>query len=160
MCSELGVGHHRISSPGDRLYQLKPIGGGLLGADYTISGNRYQIVKIYGGLNWNPDLRSPLTEPGLNIKTGDYILAVNGKDATADKNLFSFFENTSGKIVELTINDKPDFAGSRVVKVVPVGNEYALRNRDWVEGNLKKVTEATNGQVAYVYVPNTSVSRA
>lgn len=156
MCSELGVGHHRISSPGDRLYQLKFIGGGLLGADYTVSGNRYQIVKIYGGLNWNPDLRSPLTEPGLNIKTGEYILAVNGKDATADKDFFSFFENTSGKIVELTINDKPEYSGSRTVKVVPIGNEFALRNRDWVERNLKRVTEATNGQVAYVYVPNTS----
>jgi tricorn protease len=158
MCSELGVGHHRISSPGDRLHPLKPIGGGLLGADYTISENRYRIAKIYGGLNWNPDLRSPLTEPGLNIKTGDYILAVNGKDATADKDFFSFFENTSGKIVELTINDKPEYSGSRIVKVVPVSNEYSLRNRDWVEGNLKKVTEATNGQVAYVYVPNTSTA--
>ena len=65
---------------------------------------------IYGGLNWNPDLRSPLTEPGLNIKKGDYILAVNGNDVTADKNLFSFFENKSGKIVELTINSTPDYA--------------------------------------------------
>ncbi len=156
MCSELGVGHHRISSPGDRLYTLQPIGVGLLGADYNVSENRYQIARIYGGLNWNPDLRSPLTEPGLNIKTGDYILAVNGKDATADRDLFSFFENTNGKIVELTINEKPDYTGSRVVKVVPVANEYSLRNRYWVEGNLKKVTEATNGQVAYVYVPNTS----
>ncbi|TAL78366.1 MAG: peptidase S41, partial [Bacteroidetes bacterium] len=156
MCSELGVGHHRISSGGDRLYTPVPIGGGLLGADYVISNNRYQIAKIYGGLNWNPDLRSPLTEPGLNIKKGDYILAVNGNDVTSDNNFFSFFENTSGKIIELTINDKPDYAGSKVVKVVPIGNEYALRNRDWVEGNLRKVTEATNGQVAYVYVPNTS----
>jgi tricorn protease len=156
MCSELGVGHHRISSPGDRLHSLQPIGGGLLGADYTISANRYRIAKIYGGLNWNPDLRSPLTEPGLNIKTGDFILAVNGKDATANKDIFSFFENTNGKIVELTINDKPEYTGSRVVKVVPIANEYSLRNRDWVEGNLKKVTEATKGQVAYVYVPNTS----
>jgi tricorn protease len=156
MCSELGVGHHRISSPGDRLYTPQPIGGGLLGADYVISGNRYQISRIYGGLNWNPDLKSPLTEPGLNINKGDYILAVNGNDVTSDKNFFSFFENTSGKIIELTINDKPEYTGSRVVKVVPVSNEFALRNRYWVEGNLKKVTEATNGQVAYVYVPNTS----
>ncbi len=156
MCSELGVGHHRISSGGDRLYTPKPVAGGLLGADYAVSSNRYQIKKIYGGLNWNPDLRSPLTEPGLNIRPGDYILAVNGQDLTSDKDFFSFFENTSGKIVELTINDKPDYAGSRVVKVVPVGSEYGLRNRDWVEGNLKRVTEATNGQVAYVYVPNTS----
>jgi tricorn protease len=156
MCSELGVGHHRITSQGDRLYALKPVNVGLLGADYTISQNRFRIARIYSGLNWNPDLRSPLTEPGLNIKTGDYILAVNGKDATADKDFFSFFENTSGQIVELTINEKPEYNGSRTVKVVPVVNEYYLRNRDWVEGNLKKVTEATNGQVAYVYVPNTS----
>lgn len=156
MCSELGVGHHRISGGGDRLYTPKSVGVGLLGADYTISGNRYQIKKIYGGLNWNPDLRSPLTEPGLNIKPGTYLLAVNGNDVTANNNLFSFFENTNEKIVELTISDQPDYKGSRTVKVVPVSNEYSLRNRDWVEGNLKKVTEATNGQVAYVYVPNTS----
>jgi tricorn protease len=158
ICSELGVGHHRITSGGDRLNNPKVIGGGLLGADYIISENRYQIAKIYGGLNWNPDLRSPLTEPGLNIKKGDFILAVNGNDLTAGKNLFSFFENTSGKIIELTINNKPEYAGSRVVKVVPLGNESSLRNRDWVEGNLKKVTEATNGQVAYIYVPNTSTA--
>jgi tricorn protease len=101
-------------------------------------------------------LRSPLTEPGLNIKTGEYILAVNGKDLTGDKEMYSYFENTDGKITELTINDKPDYAGSRVVKVVPVSDDYSLRNRDWVEGNLKKVTEATNGKVAYVYVPNTA----
>jgi tricorn protease len=158
MCSELRVGHQRITSPGDRFFRPERIGGGLLGADFTISNNRYQLAKIYGGLNWNPDLRSPLTEPGLNISEGDYILAVNGKDLTADKNIFSFFENADDKITELTIGKNPDYTNSRVVKVVPIGNEAALRNRDWVEGNLKKVTEATNGQVAYVYVPNTSTA--
>lgn len=155
MCSELSVGHHRVGG-GDRLNTPGSVGVGLLGADYIISSNRYRIDKIYSGLNWNPDLRSPLTEPGLNIKKGDYILAVNGKDLTADKNIFSYFENTDGRITEITINNRPEYTGSRVVKVVPVGSEYGLRNRDWVEGNLKKVTEATNGQVAYVYVPNTS----
>jgi tricorn protease len=155
MLSELTVGHSYITG-GERLFNPKRIGGGLLGADYIISSNRYRIDKIYGGLNWNPGLRSPLTEPGLNIKKGDYILAVNGKDLMADKNIYSFFENTDGKITELTINDKPDYTGSRVVKVVPVSDEYSLRNRDWVEGNLKKVTDATNGKVAYVYVPNTA----
>ena len=157
MLSELSVGHSYYRS-GETFNNPKRIGIGLLGADYAISSNRYRIDKIYGGLNWNPDLRSPLTEPGLNIKKGDYILAVNGKDLTADKNIFSFFENQDGKITELTINDKPDYAGSRIVKVVPVTGEYSLRNRDWVEGNLKKVTEATNGRVAYVYVPNTSTT--
>jgi tricorn protease len=157
MLSELSVGHSYLNS-GDRLNKPKKIGVGLLGADYVIVSNRYKIDKIYGGLNWNPDLRSPLTEPGLNIKKGDFIIAVNGKNLTADKNIYSFFENLDGKITELTINDKPDSVNSRVVKVVPVSDEYTLRNRDWVEGNLKKVTEATNGQVAYVYVPNTSTA--
>ncbi len=156
MCSEVGVGHHRYTFPNERINDPQRVGVGLLGADFKVMNNRYSLSKIYGGLNWNPDLRSPLTEPGLNIETGNFILAVNGKDLTADKNIFSYFENTNGKIVELTINSKPVYEGSRVVKVVPVSGESSLRNRDWVEGNLSKVTEATNGQVAYVYVPNTS----
>lgn len=155
MCSELGVGHHRVGG-GDRLATPQRVGGGLLGADFSVENNRYRLKKIYGGLNWSPDLRSPLTEPGLNVKTGEYILAIDGKDVTADKNIHSFLENRDGKIVELTVGPNPDYAGSRVIKVVPVGNEMSLRNRDWVEGNLKKVTEATDGKVAYVYVPNTA----
>ncbi len=156
MCSELGVGHHRITAVGERMHVPATVSGGLLGADYTIANNRYRFKKIFGGLNWNPNLRSPLTEPGINAKVGDYILAVNGKDVTAAENLYQFFEATAGKIVELTIGPNPDYTGSRIVKVVPVENETDLRNRDWVEGNLKKVTEATRGQVAYVYVPNTA----
>ena len=156
LCSELAVGHHRITSVGDRLNVAPTVSGGLLGADFSVANNRYQLKKIYGGLNWNPNLRSPLTEPGVNAKEGDYILAVNGKDLTAADNIYKYFEATAGKIVELTIGPNPNNTGSRVVKVVPVENENALRNRDWVEGNLKKVNEATNGQVAYVYVPNTA----
>jgi tricorn protease len=156
ICSELGVGHHYITGQGEVLNSPEKVGGGLLGVDYTTDKNRYRIKKIYGGLNWNPNLRSPLTEPGVNAKEGDYLLAVNGKDIIASENLYRFFENTAGKITELTIGGNADYAGSRVVKVVPVPSEFALRNRDWVEGNLKKVNEATKGQVAYVYVPNTT----
>lgn len=156
MCSELVVGHHRLAGQGDVLGNPKKIGGGLLGVDFAIANNHYQFKKIYGGLNWNPELRSPMTEPGVNAKEGEYLLAVNGKEITADKNVYSYFENTDGKIVELTLGPNPNFSGSRVAKVVPVRSEYSLRNRDWVEGNLKKVTEATHGQVAYVYVPNTA----
>ena len=156
MCSELRVGHHRITDGGDKLYQPSFIRGGLLGADYTIANNRYRISKIYGGLNWNPNLRSPLTEPGVNVKVGEYLLAVNGKNVPATDELYQYFENTADKIVELTIGPNPDYKDSRIVRVAPVENEYALRNRDWVEGNLRKVTEATKGQVAYVYVPNTA----
>lgn len=156
MFSELSVGHHFILDEGDRLHPSKTVSGGLLGADYEIMNNRYQIKKIYGGLNWNPNLRSPLTEPGVIIKPGDYLLAVNGKEVTADQNLYQFFENTAGKITELTVGPNPGKTDSRVVKVVPIDNEGELRRRDWVEGNLQKVTAATKGQVAYVYVPNTA----
>lgn len=155
MFSELAVGHH-FTGRGDSYNNPRFIGGGLLGADYVVDKNRYKIKKIYAGLNWSPGLRSPLTEPGINAKEGDYILAVNGKDVTTQDEIYRFFENTAEKIVELTIGPNPDYKGSRVVKVVPIGNEFGLRNRDWVEGNLKKVTEATKGQVAYVYVPNTT----
>jgi tricorn protease len=156
MFSELSVGHHRFGATGDRRFNPDFVPGGLLGADFETSNNRYRIKKIYGGLNWTPDLRSPLTEPGVNVQVGDYILAVNGEEVTAEKNFYSYFEFTADKIVTLTIASSADGKNKRNVKVVPVANEGALRNRDWVEGNMRKVDEATNGQVAYVYVPNTT----
>ncbi len=102
MCSELGVGHHRGGGGDDRTDRDR-VAGGLLGADFAVENNRYRIDKVFEGLNWNPDLRSPLTEPGLNVKAGEYLLAVNGVDVTAGENLYSPFENTAGKIVELTV---------------------------------------------------------
>jgi len=155
MCSELAVGHHRVGG-GDLYHDPEEIPGGLLGADYSIENGRYRFKKVYGGLNWNPELRSPLTEPGVNVKEGEYLLAVNGKELFSSTNLFSLFENTSEKIIEITVGPNPNFRKSRTVNVVPIADERALRNRDWVESNIKKVDEATNGCVAYVYVPNTT----
>lgn len=155
MCSELSVGHHR-GGGGDRLETAKTVPGGLLGADYSVENGRYRFKKVYGGLNWNPQLRAPLTGPGVNVRAGEYLIAVRGRDVRPPANPYSFFENTSGKIVELTVGPNPDGSGSRVVQVVPIDSEAALRNRDWVEGNLRKVDEATGGRVAYVYVPNTA----
>jgi tricorn protease len=157
MCSELGVGHHRVGG-GDFIAEAKTVPGGLLGADYAVENGRYRFKKIYGGLNWNPALRSPLTEPGVDVKAGEYLLAVNGRDIRPPADIDAPFENTAGKIVELTVGPNPDGAGSRVVQAVPIPGEAALRNRDWIEGNLKKVEQATNGRVAYVYVPDTSTS--
>jgi tricorn protease len=155
MCSELSVGHHRVGG-GDQLGKPDRVKGGLLGADFKVENNRYRIAKVFEGLNWNPKMRSPLTEPGLNVKVGEYLLKVNGRELTADKNLYMPFENSADKIVYLTVGPNADGTGSREIQVVPIESEYALRNRDWVEGNLKKVNEATDGQVAYVYVPNTT----
>jgi len=155
MCSELAVGHHR-GGGGDLPDTGKAIPGGLLGADLDVANGRYRFTKIFGGLNWNPELRSPLTEPGVNVKPGEYLLAVNGRDLAAPENFHARFENTAGKLVELTVGADPTGKGARTVTVVPVESEAALRNRDWVEGNLKKVHDATEGRVAYVYVPNTT----
>ncbi len=156
LCSELGVGHHRVGG-GDFIAEPKSVPGGLLGADYAVENGRYRIKKVYGGLNWNPELRSPLTEPGVDVKAGDFLLAVNGRDLRAPAvNLYAALENTAGKIVELKVGPTPDGQGARVVSAVPIATESALRNRDWVEGNLRKVDQATGGRVAYVYVPNTT----
>jgi len=138
------------------LAEVTAVPGGLLGADYEAANGRYRFRKVFGGLNWNPELRAPLSEPGVEVKTGEYLLAVNGKDLAPPENLYARFEATAGKIVEITVGPTPDGKGSRTVNVVPVADEAALRNRDWVEGNLAKVEKATGGRVAYVYVPNTA----
>ena len=155
MCSELAVGHHR-GGGGDLPDTGRAVPGGLLGADLEAANGRYRFTKIFGGLNWNPELRSPLTEPGVNAKVGEYLLAVNGRDLKAPENLHARFENTAGKLVELTLGSDPSGRDARSVTVVPVESEAGLRNRDWVEGNLRKVEAATGGRVAYVYVPNTT----
>jgi len=155
LCSELAVGHHRVFG-GDFIERPDTIPGGLLGADYEVHNGRYRFAKVYGGLNWNPELRSPLTEPGVEVKAGEYLLAVNGVDLKPPENLFSRFEFTAGRLVELTVGPDPAGRGSRTVTVVPIEDDGALRNRDWVEGNIRRVTEATNGRVAYTYVPNTT----
>lgn len=155
MLSELAVGHS-FQSSGDHPFEIETIPGGLLGADYETANGRYRFKKVFGGLNWNPGLRSPLTEPGVDVRAGEYLLAVEGQDLIPPADLYQRFERTAGRLVELRVGPNADGQGSRVVKVVPIGDEAELRNRDWVEGNLRRVTEATQGRVAYVYVPNTT----
>jgi tricorn protease len=156
MGSELGVGHHYITAFGDRLDPPVRVPGGLLGADYAVANGRYRFERIYGGFNWNGRLRAPLTEPGVDVRPGEYLLAVNGHDLRPPTNLYSAFVNTVDKTVELTVGPNADGTGSRTVEVVPIGNELALRNRAWIEENIRKVDSATGGRVAYVYVPNTA----
>jgi tricorn protease len=155
MGSNLGVGHHRVGG-GDTLVDVDRVPVGLLGADFRVENGRYRFEKVFGGLNWNPELRSPLTEPGVDVAEGEYLLAVSGEQVEPPANLFKYFENTAEKLVEITVGSSPDGQGARTVEVVPVASEYALRNRDWVEGNVRKVDEATDGRCAYVYVPNTA----
>jgi tricorn protease len=155
MLSELAVGHS-YSGGGDYGSRPDRVAGGLLGADYEVADGRYRFAKVYGGLNWTPDLRSPLTEPGVDVRSGEYLIAVNGVELRPPENVFSRFENTAGRQVDITVGPRPDGRGARTVTVVPIESELALRNRDWVEGNIRKVHAATGGRVAYVYVPNTA----
>ena len=155
LCSELAVGHHG-NGGGDRAVEAESVPGGLLGADFEVDQGRYRFAKVYGGLNWNPELRAPLTEPGVDVTAGEYLIAVEGVELRPPENLYSRFENTAGKSVEITVGPNPDGAGARSAQVVPIEGERALRNRDWVEGNLRRVDQATGGRVAYVHVPNTA----
>lgn len=155
MCSEVAVGHHR-NGGGDFPNDVDDVPGGLLGADFEIHEGRYRFARILGGLNWNPDLRSPLTEPGVEVEEGEYLLAVEGQELRAPENLYALFEHTADRHIELKVGPNADGSDSRTVKVVPIESESALRNRDWVEGNLARVTEATDGRVAYVHVPDTA----
>ena len=154
MMGEITVGH--LSVGGGDLPEIKTVPGGLLGCDYKIENGRYRFARIYDGENWNPDLFAPLTQPGVNVQEGEYLLAVNGRELRATDNVYSFFEATSGKQVSLRVGPNAGGADARDVTVVPVASEARLRNLAWIEGNRRKVDEATKGRVAYVYMPDTA----
>src|SRR3989454_1148173 len=151
---EITVGHMFVG--GGYQPESKKVKGGLLGADYTLENGRYRVARVYNGENWNPGLQAPLTQPGVNVKAGEYILAVNGRELRASDDIYSFFEQTAGKQVQLKVGPNPDDKGAREITVVPVESEDTLRNLAWIEGNRRKVYEMTGGKVAYVHVPNTA----
>ncbi|HEY8090669.1 MAG TPA: PDZ domain-containing protein, partial [Polyangiaceae bacterium] len=128
---------------------------GLLGADYAIEDGHYRIAKILRGENWNPKLRAPLTAPGVDVKEGDYLLAVNGEELRGDDDVSRLLLGRAGQQTVITVGPKPSLNGSRQVTVVPVGSEGSLRLRGWMEDNRRKVDELSGGHVGYVYVPDT-----
>jgi tricorn protease len=157
MLSELSVSHS-VCRPGDRLDELKTTPGGLLGADYEVADGRYRFKRVYGSFPWWPDSRSPLAAPGAEVKAGEYLLAVRGTELKPPAPLYPAFDNTGGKSIEIIVGPNPDGSGARTITVVPLANladELTLRHLDWVEGNRKKVDQATGGRVAYVYLPDT-----
>ncbi|HTV63376.1 MAG TPA: PDZ domain-containing protein [Verrucomicrobiae bacterium] len=153
MIGNLVVGHLWVGGGAEP--NVKDISVGLLGADYDVAHDRYRFQRIYSGQNWNPDLQAPLTQPGINVKVGEYLLAVNGRNLTATNNLYSFFQETAGQQTVIKVGPHPDGSDSRDVTVVPIGDEFGLRNLAWIEGNRRKVDEMTGGRVAYVYLPDT-----
>jgi tricorn protease len=151
--AEIAVGHSYVS--GGDFPEVPQVNVGLLGADFAIDNGRYRIRKIYTGENWNPELRAPLSAPGIDARAGDYIIAIDGVELRASDNIYHRMEGTANRQTVLHLNTRPVMDGARRVTVVPVPNEQALRNRDWIESNRRKVDSLSNGRLAYVYLPNT-----
>ncbi len=156
MIGELDTSHTYVG--GGDLPDRKRVGVGMLGADLEPDGGFFKIKKIYPGENWNDDTRSPLTEPGLKVREGNYLIAVEGQLAPADREPYAYFQNMANRVVTLKINDKPGAEGAWNITIKTIANEASLRYFNWVENNRRKVEEATGGRVAYMHVPDTSVS--
>jgi tricorn protease len=153
MGSEIAIGHSYVR--GGDMPEVPPSTGGQLGADFVIDQGRYKITKIYDNESWNTDLRAPLAAPGVDVRVGDYILAVNGEELRTPDNLYRLLDGTANRQTVLTVNQRPVMDGARRVTVIPIANEQGLRMRAWVEHNRHVVDSLSKGTLAYVYLPNT-----
>ena len=152
--AEMCVGHNNVG--GGDVYRAGAPRAGLLGANFTVDSGRYKIAKIYSGEMWNPHLAGPLAVPGQQAKEGEYLLAIAGREITAEENLFERLENTAGQQLTLRVGPNADGTGARDIVVKPIGSEGGLRLWNWVERNRKWVEEKTDGKVGYVYMPDTA----
>lgn len=157
MIAELNVSHSYIG--GGDLDQPKKISVGLLGCDFELDKekNAFRIKKIYEGAPWDAEVRSPLRQPGIDVKEGEYLLAVNGKSLDTSKDIWASFQGLAAEVVTLTVNAQASLSGARDVLIEPLSSELRLRNLAWIESNRNKVEQATKGRVGYIYVPDTSI---
>lgn len=154
MISELQVGHNNVG--GGDVFRGESDNVGLLGAEFTSVGDRYQISTIYRGDPWSPDLHAPLAAPGLALSEGDFIMAVNGQPITTQRALHAYFVGTAGQAVTLTIADDASGQNAREVTITPTTNDSQLKQWHWIQRNQRYVDEQSEGQIAYVYLPNTT----
>jgi tricorn protease len=131
---------------------------GMLGIDWILENNTWKIEKIIKGASWDQENRSPLDQPGIKIKEGDYILAVNGIPLETDTEPWLAFQGLAGKTVMLLVNNKPLKEDAWDIIVETLYDESTLRNLDWMEQNRLRVDEESNGRIGYIYMPNTSGS--
>jgi tricorn protease len=155
MLGELSVGHMFVS--GGDIPLVEPAKVGMLGADYSIDHQRYRFNHIFRGDPMDPSIRGPLCEPGLNVKPGDYLLAVNGHDLRDDEDIDKVLLNTPESTVRLAIASDPEGSDTREITVVPIEGETPLRLYDWVSQNMRRVESMSGGRLAYLYLPNTTV---
>lgn len=152
MIAELACGHAYVN-PGDTPRPAN-IPMGLLGAELSRDkSGYYRIDRILPGGVYSEKLRSPLAEPGVGVAEGDYITAIDGIPVTETTNIYSLLIGKADKLTELTVNTRPAAGGKKVV-VKPIDNEYPLYHHEWVVNNIRKVEEATDGRVGYIYVPD------
>ncbi len=156
LISELNAGHAYVG--GGDYPSLQPVGTGLLGCDFEAdkASGRYRVAKVYEGRNWDPQFQGPLSQPGINVKAGDYILAINGVDLKYPADPLALLENRAGKQTVIKVSKTADGKDAREVTVEPVPSEINIRYADWVESNRLKVLEASGGRIGYVHVPNTA----
>ena len=132
-------------------------GVGVLGVDWALENGAYRIAHIAEGASWDADARSPLRDPGVNVKVGDYVLAVNGVPLRTDQDPLAAFQGLADKTVLLTVNGTPSTTGARQVTVRCLGDDTQMRFREWIERQRAHVDKATNGRVGYIYVQSTGV---
>jgi tricorn protease len=154
MIGELGTGHAYVQGGETGAPPGVPVGQ--LGVDFEPAGRFVRMAKIYRGRNYEEQSRAPLNEPGLNVKDGDYLLAIDGQEVNSDMNPNMLLVGKLGRTVALTINSTPSMTGSRVIRVRPIANEGNLRYVDWVEENRRKVAAMSNGRIGYMHIPNTA----
>ena len=154
LIGELSVGHAYVND-GDKPHPEK-ISLGLLGANLEKDPKTgyYKITKILKGQNWVEKVRSPLTEVGVNINEGDYIIAVNGEQTNTMNDIYASLVNTADKQVELTINKTPTQTDAKNIIVIPTDNEADIYYYNWVQANIEKVNKASNGEIGYIHIPN------
>lgn len=153
MIGELNCGHAYVN-PGET-EQPKRINTGLLGAEITRDKSGFfRLEKILPGASWSKELRSPLTEPGVDVKAGEYIVAIDGVPTNTVKDMYSLLVGKAEIPTEISLNAKPQLSGARKVVVSPLANEYPLIHYNWVQDNIKKVDQASNGRIGYIYIPD------
>ncbi|QYO67235.1 S41 family peptidase [Leptolyngbya sp. 7M] len=154
MSSELTVQHAYIDG-GDM--NLPPrVQVALSGARFEAdkASGRYRISRIFAGHNEEDIYRSPLTEVGVDARVGDYLLAVNGEEVKTDRDVYAYFRGKANAEVILTVNSTPSMQGSRKIAFRPITNESDLIYLNWIEANRKRVSDATNGRVGYIHIPD------
>ncbi len=155
LIGEVNASHTYVG--GGQTERAERRGVGLLGVDWILENGAWRIARIVRPAAWNVEDRSPLDAPGVDVREGDYVLAVNGIPLDTAKEPYAAFAGLADETAVLTVNDRPVRDGAREVLVKTLASESELRNREWVEANRRKVAAATGGQVGYVYVPNTAV---